>query len=187
MNEKFSVLMDTQLAKKVKESANQIWLAGLGAWAKAEEEGGKLFETLVDEGEVIEQYTRNAIDTPVKMAKSQVSRVKDQALGGWERVERVLDERISNALRRFNIPTQSDVMKLQKRIRNLEQQVMNLSAELASAGASTEPAKAKSVKSRAKTAKKSAKAKAKTKVSAKAAKKAPKKKVKASTKASTKK
>ena len=36
-----------QMADRVKESANQIWLAGLGAYSKAEEEGGKLVEALV--------------------------------------------------------------------------------------------------------------------------------------------
>ena len=36
-----------QLAGTVKESAQQIWLAGLGAFSKAQEEGGKVFEALV--------------------------------------------------------------------------------------------------------------------------------------------
>ena len=35
------------LAGTVKESAQQIWLAGLGAFSKAQSEGGKVFQALV--------------------------------------------------------------------------------------------------------------------------------------------
>ena len=41
---------DNQLTSTIKESTQQIWLAGLGAYAKAQEEGGKIFEALVQEG-----------------------------------------------------------------------------------------------------------------------------------------
>ena len=37
-----------QLSSTVKDSAQQIWLAGLGAFAKAQEEGNKVFEALVE-------------------------------------------------------------------------------------------------------------------------------------------
>ena len=39
-------LLDSQLAGAVKASAQQIWLAGMGAFAKAQEEGGKVFEEI---------------------------------------------------------------------------------------------------------------------------------------------
>ncbi len=46
---------DEKLVATIKESANQIWLAGLGAFAKAQAEGGKVFEALVEEGEAIQE------------------------------------------------------------------------------------------------------------------------------------
>ena len=58
MSEKKVDLGDSKVAEKVKESANQIWLAGLGAYAKAEEEGSKLFDNLVHDGEKLETKTR---------------------------------------------------------------------------------------------------------------------------------
>jgi hypothetical protein len=53
---------ENQLASTVKESAQQIWLAGLGAFAKAQEEGGKVFDALVKEGESIQSKTRKITD-----------------------------------------------------------------------------------------------------------------------------
>jgi len=38
---------DPQLPTKIKDSARQIWLAGLGAFTKAEEDAGKFFDRLV--------------------------------------------------------------------------------------------------------------------------------------------
>jgi len=43
-------LFDSALASSVKESAQQIWLAGMGAFAKAQAEGKQVFEALVKEG-----------------------------------------------------------------------------------------------------------------------------------------
>ena len=43
-------LLDSAIAQNVKDSAQQIWAAGLGAFSKAQGEGGKVFEALVSEG-----------------------------------------------------------------------------------------------------------------------------------------
>jgi len=62
---------DNRVAEKVKESANQIWLAGLGAYAKAEEEGTKLFDNLVHDGEKIETKTRGYIRKDIHHRRKQ--------------------------------------------------------------------------------------------------------------------
>ena len=49
---------NAQLSSTVKDSAQQIWLAGLGAFSKAQEEGGKVFEALVKEGMTIQRKTQ---------------------------------------------------------------------------------------------------------------------------------
>ena len=41
------LLMDNQVARLVKDSAHQVWLAGLGAYARAEKQGSRLFDNLV--------------------------------------------------------------------------------------------------------------------------------------------
>ena len=53
-----SVAADSQLSATIRESAQQIWLAGLGAFAKAQQEGTKVFDALIREGEAIQKKTR---------------------------------------------------------------------------------------------------------------------------------
>lgn len=112
-----------QMAERVKESANQIWLAGLGAYSKAEEEGSKLFDNLVQDGEKLEARTRKMVDKPLNAAKEKVETVRARATGSWEKVEKAFDIRVSKALHRLNIPTRADVDDLKQRIDDLEAQL----------------------------------------------------------------
>lgn len=112
-----------QMAEKVKDSANQIWLAGLGAYSKAEHEGSKLFEALVQDGEKLEAKTRALVDKPLNAAKETVENVRARATGSWEKVEKAFDLRVSRALHRLNIPTRSDVDDLHTRVAELADEV----------------------------------------------------------------
>ena len=71
MVKKFKTLSENQLAQTVRESAQQIWLAGLGAYAKAQEEGSKVFDALVKEGETIQKKTRKAADEKIAVVDHQ--------------------------------------------------------------------------------------------------------------------
>ena len=66
-------LTENQLAMTVKDSAQQIWLAGLGAFAKAQEEGGKVFEALVKEGETIQARTRKLTDEKIAVVAGKAA------------------------------------------------------------------------------------------------------------------
>ena len=112
-----------QMAEKVKESANQIWLAGLGAYSKAEQEGNKLFDSLVQDGEKLEAKTRSLMDKPLNVAKGTVETVRARATGSWEKVEKAFDLRVSRALHRLNIPTRTEVDALHDRINELAEDV----------------------------------------------------------------
>ncbi|TVP58686.1 MAG: poly(hydroxyalkanoate) granule-associated protein [Halomonadaceae bacterium] len=115
---------DHVLASRIKDSARQIWLAGLGAYTKAEEDTGKFFERLVKEGEDLEDKTRGAVERQVKAVEDRVGEVKDRATGTWDRLESVFDQRVSKALGRLGIPSYS-------KMRDLEERVEALEAELA--------------------------------------------------------
>ena len=82
---------NNQLSEKIKESARQIWLAGLGAYNKAEEDTGKIFERLVKEGEELENMTRGAVEKRFKAVEEHVGDVREKASGTFGKLENVFD------------------------------------------------------------------------------------------------
>jgi poly(hydroxyalkanoate) granule-associated protein len=141
---------DGQLAAAVKDSAQQIWLAGLGAFAKAQEEGSKVFEALVKEGKGIQKRTRatagEQIGRVTGLMSSRVGKVagdlSKQATESWDRLEQVFEERVARAMNRLGVPTNADVKALQARIDALDASVQALSSKPARAPRAARAAKA---------------------------------------------
>jgi poly(hydroxyalkanoate) granule-associated protein len=133
-------LSENQLAATVKESAQQIWLAGLGAFAKAQEEGGKVFDALVKEGENIQSKTRKVTD-------EKIAQVAGRAAGTWDRLEQVFEDRVARALGSLGVPSKKDIDKLSKRVVELTAVVHALTEEKAKAAAkpAAKPVAAKAV------------------------------------------
>lgn len=128
-------LTDNQFAQTVRDSAQQIWLAGLGAFAKAQEEGNKVFDTLVKEGESIQSKTR-------KLADEKFAGVAEKAAGKWDKLESVFEGRVERALSSLGVPSKKDIEKLSKRVADLTAAVNKLAAGEAEVGeASGEEAK----------------------------------------------
>lgn len=130
MVKKFKALSENQLATTVKESAQQIWLAGLGAFAKAQEEGNKVFDALVKEGESIQKKTR-------KVADEKIAEVAGKAAGTWDRLEQVFEDRVARALSSLGVPTKKDIDKLSKRVAELTAVVQKLTEAQEAAEAAT--------------------------------------------------
>lgn len=118
------------LAGAIKESAQQIWLAGLGAFSKAQEEGGKAFETLVKEGMSIQRKTQAVAEERISEATSRVSsmanEIQNKAAGQWDKLESLFEERVAKALGKLGVPSARDVDALMERIDALNQQVLKL-------------------------------------------------------------
>ncbi|MDX1818225.1 MAG: phasin family protein [Marinobacter sp.] len=114
---------DPQLADKIKDSARQIWLAGLGAYTKAEEDTGRFFDRLVQEGEQLENKTRGVVEKQIKSVEDRVEGVRERATGTWDRLETMFDQRVSGALRRLGIPRREEIEALQRRIEVLESEL----------------------------------------------------------------
>ena len=117
---------DGQLAEKIKDSARQIWLAGLGAYTKAEEDAGKFFDRLVREGEELESKTRGMVERHVKNVEGRVEEVKEQASGTWNKLESMFDLRVSGALKRLGIHRREEIDALEQRIAALEEELQAL-------------------------------------------------------------
>lgn len=117
---------DPQLAAKIKGSARQIWLAGLGAYTKAEEDTGRFFDRLVQEGEQLENKTRGVVEKQIKSVEDRVEGVRERATGTWDRLEHMFDERVSGALRRLGIHRREEIESLERRIEALESELGRL-------------------------------------------------------------
>ncbi len=123
---------DKQVADVVRDSAQQIWLAGLGAFGKAQEEGVKVFDALVREGKTLESRTRSMAETRVgvvseKMGKA-ATKATEKANATWDRLEQVFEDRVARALNRLGVPTNKDIHALAKRVEELNETVRRLSA-----------------------------------------------------------
>ncbi len=109
-----------QVSQKIKQSARQIWLAGLGAYNKAEEDAGKVFDKLVQEGEELEKKTRGVFEKQFRAVEGRVEEVKDKANTTWDKLETVFDQRVSRALHRLGVPTYSEFQELKKEVEELK-------------------------------------------------------------------
>jgi poly(hydroxyalkanoate) granule-associated protein len=105
------------------ESAQNIWLAGLGAFGKAQVEGGKLYQGLVKEGSALEQKTRkiagSAVDEVRGAVANSVTQVRERTQDTWARLEQMFDARLTAALSKIGVPSRKDLDELTKRIEEL--------------------------------------------------------------------
>jgi len=123
-------LLDSQFAATVKDSAQQIWLAGLGAFAKAQEEGSKVFDALVKEGAGIQKKGQSAAETKLGDVAGRMSsmagEVSAKAGQQWDKLESIFEERTARALGKLGVPSAKDVEALSKRVDELSSQVAKL-------------------------------------------------------------
>ena len=117
-------LLDSQLAQTVKDSAQQIWLAGLGAFAKAQGEGGKVFDTLIKEGVSLQRKTQAAAEEKLGDVAGRMSamagEVGSKANAQWDKLESIFEERTARALGRLGVPSAKDLAALVERVAALE-------------------------------------------------------------------
>ena len=155
----------------IEKYSRQIWLAGLGAYSKISNDGSKLFETLVKDGETAEKQAKSEVDKQVdsvkssaSTAKSRVGDVKDRALGKWGELEEAFDKRLNSAISRLGVPSRNEVKALHSKVDTLTKQIEKLTGASVKSVTTAKPApKVAAVKP-------AAKAKAATKpVAAKAA------------------
>ncbi|MCX7892566.1 MAG: phasin family protein [Burkholderiales bacterium] len=115
------------LAKAIRESAQSIWLAGLGAFSKAQAEGNKVFDTLVKQGRSLESVTRKLATDKVSEVTSNVGKAANRATATWDKLEQVFEDRVARALQRLGVPTNRDIQALSKRVEQLTESVQKLS------------------------------------------------------------
>ncbi len=101
--------------KELKESAQKIWLAGLGALAVAEEEGVRMFDSLVERGRDWEGRGKERMD----QARSRVEHAVDD-------VEERIDERVSKVMHRLGVPSRDEIQRLTRKVEELNAKIERL-------------------------------------------------------------
>jgi poly(hydroxyalkanoate) granule-associated protein len=128
---------DTRMTGSVKDSAQQIWQAGLGAFAKAQAEGTRAFEALVKEGTTLQRKTQAAAEEKITEATSRMSNmatdISSKASGHWDKLENIFEERVAKALNKLGVPSAKDISALIARIDELNLSVQKLSGAAAPA------------------------------------------------------
>lgn len=128
---------DARFVDAIRSSVDQIWQAGLGAFAKAQHEGEDLYERLVREGADVQRRTQQLAgeqlagvpETVAKMAET----VGKQAFGSWEKLESVFEDRVSRSLRKLGVPSHEDIAALSAQISDLQKSVNSLAEKKNSA------------------------------------------------------
>jgi poly(hydroxyalkanoate) granule-associated protein len=124
-----ATLSEQQMAKQVMDSAQQIWLAGLGAFSKTQAEGKKVFETLVKQGEALEQRTRHVAEATMETARDQATKTMEMATGKFDKLEQVFEARVHKSLNRLGVLTSKDVEALSAQVAELADAVRALLAQ----------------------------------------------------------
>lgn len=134
------------MSGSVKDSAQQIWQAGLGAFTRAQAEGSKAFESLVKEGVSIQRKTQAVAEERISEATNKMSSmatdITSKASGQWDKLENIFEERVAKALNKLGVPSAKDVNDLIGRIDDLNKAVQKLSAKAPAKKAATASPKA---------------------------------------------
>jgi poly(hydroxyalkanoate) granule-associated protein len=130
-------LLDSHLAQTVKDSAQQIWLAGLGAFAKAQGEGGKVFDTLIKEGVNLQRKTQAVAEEKLGDVAGKMSamagEVGSKANAQWDKLESIFEERTARAMGKLGVPNAKALSALVERVAALEAALAALKGESAPA------------------------------------------------------
>mgnify|MGYP000216898466 CR=1 FL=1 len=115
------------MSDNVKEQAQQIWLAGLGAFAKAQEDGTKTFEKLVSDGITMQRKVHSTAEKKLAEATQKVtqaaSTLNERATGQWGKLEGIFEERVAKALHSLGLPSAAEMKALHARVAELEAQL----------------------------------------------------------------
>lgn len=116
-----------RLGKSITESAQQIWLAGMGAFNRAQAEGGKLFESLVRDGLSLEQtarkFTGARADFVRDAVEGKVGQARERAADTWDKLEKVFEDRVQRALVKLGVPGRDDLNALTLRVERLTEEL----------------------------------------------------------------
>lgn len=130
-------LLDNALAQSIKDSAQQIWLAGMGAFAKAQAEGTQAFDKLIKDGLNLQKKTQGLAEEKLSEVTGKMTamagEVTAKAGQHWDKLESIFEQRTARAMGRLGVPSAKEMAALNARIEQLAAEVARLSGKKAPA------------------------------------------------------
>ena len=119
------------------EGVHQVWLAGMGAIAKAQKEGPGAFQDAVSEGlkllnrsrSTAEKMIRDTFESTQESVQSRLDSARDQATETWDNLETLFQSRVQKALQQIGVPNADEIRLLTKRVAELNDNVKALAAK----------------------------------------------------------
>ena len=121
--------MNDDAEKKTESVTDQI----KAAVGKAQEETGKLVNSLVKEGEKLRDQTLKLAEDRIEDVKDRVGEVrnivesvKTKASDTLDNLEQIFEERVARALKRLGVPTRDDLQGIAKRLEEINGRIKAL-------------------------------------------------------------
>ena len=111
---------------ELRRYTKQIWLAGLGAFSRAEEEGNKLFDSLVKVGEELEGKTQDLADNTAEKVGEVTGKAIERVTDTKEKVEKLIDQHTHQTLNRIGLVTPKDIQMIEQLLLNLHHKIDDL-------------------------------------------------------------
>lgn len=132
-----------RFSRKLGESAEQVWLAGLGALGRAQSEGTRLFESLVREGAAYQHEGKRQAEAGAEAVREQVEtrfeQAREKAGENWQKLGKAFDERVKNVLHTLRIPDREEVEALRAEVEALKSQLHAAQVRARRAGRAPRP------------------------------------------------
>jgi poly(hydroxyalkanoate) granule-associated protein len=110
--------------------AQQVWLAGLGAMAKAQEQGSKAMEALLSDGLAFQRKSQAEAQQRLQEATERLGHLASDfgqsTSGRVDKLEHLFEDRVAKALHRLGMPSLLDIQMLSERVAQLESQLQAL-------------------------------------------------------------
>ncbi len=120
---------------RMPEAVHQIWLAGLGAVARAQNGAPKLLDELISEGTQLTERMRGTATRAVRgvvenlqeNVSAGVSAARGQASDAMDNLEKMFRIRVRRALTQLGVPSGQEIEALSKRVDTLNANIGKLS------------------------------------------------------------
>ena len=135
-------------ADALKESAEKIWLAGLGAFERMKSDGPRMFETLVEQGRNMSARAKDAADQALRSMRE----ANFEGGGKWDKFQQDMQERVSKSLGSLGVSTTKQMETLAQQVAELNEQMRNLMSASARGGATRKASRSPGAKAKKKAA-----------------------------------